>query len=433
MLHKANKAFERSAPSEALAFLIKAMKMAPDHPIVLLRTGIAFHLMKRFDDAENYYIRAIKNTPTLGDAHNNLGKLYLEHGRDSAAIAAFKNASALLPNSPRPLVAMATAYQHLKLMGEAEKICRSVIHKFPDFAEAHHNLANICLAQGNYLEGWREYEWRWETNRPPFKKRSFQKPAWVGQPIKGKRLLVYTEQGLGDAIQFFRFLPRVASESKSQLTVDCQPPLHPILTSINSEIGLDASSNYDYHVSLLSLPGVLGTTLKTIPLSQGYLHAPREYSHLWSNLVGNNNKLKVGVCWRGNQYPDPRRSCPDDIIQSLLECKNIDFYSLQLAKTTLKDTSKLIDFTSQIRNFADTAALIEQLDLVISIDTSVAHLSGAIGKPTWVMIPFSADWRWGIDGNVSAWYTSVRLFRQRLPADWQGLINEVKESLAKYY
>ncbi|HIJ95070.1 MAG TPA: tetratricopeptide repeat protein [Desulfuromonadales bacterium] len=437
LLQKAGKAFERSAPNEALEHLFRALKLAPGNALILMRIGIALHLLQRTFDAEQYYLKAIRNSRTLGEAHNNLGKLYLETDKNSEAAEAFRQAAALLPHSPLPASALATALQRMNRIHDAEEICRVAISKFPGFAEPHHTLASLLLIQGRYREGWQEYEWRWETNRPPFTKRRFSMAAWHGEEIPGKRLLVHAEQGLGDTIQFSRFIPLVASASRAHLTIECHPSLHPVITTVHSGLKLasmvPSDSPFDYQVSLVSLAGILGITKQNVPSSDKYLHVPLTFSESWQALFDNDNvRLKVGVCWSGNKYPDPGRSCPDEIIRELFTCEHVTFYPLRPGTSLQPGMSNTRNLTSRIQGFDDTAGLIEQMDLVISIDTSVAHLAGALGKPTWVMLPYAPDWRWGLDGDTTPWYNSMRLFRQQKQSDWHGLVCQVKESLTEF-
>ncbi|MDD2897079.1 MAG: tetratricopeptide repeat-containing glycosyltransferase family protein [Desulfuromonadaceae bacterium] len=434
ILQKANKAFDRSAPREALEHLWKALKISPDHPLILLRIGIAFHLMTRLDDAERFYIKSISCSPSPGDAYNNLGKLYLEMGDNSKAVVAFEKSSSLLPNSPIPLAAMATALHRMNKIQEAEKVCRHTIGKFPHFAEAHHNLSLLLLLQGKYVEGWKEYEWRWETNRHPFIKREFSKPAWTGCPIPGLRLLIHCEQGLGDTIQFSRYLHTVSVVSRARLVVACHPSLHSLLSIMNSELILTEpnknQATFDYYISLLSLPSLFKTTVENIPFPEGYLRSPNMKYNDWNRLCDQKNKyLNVGICWSGNQFPDPNRSCPFEYIQCLLEIDGINFFSLQFGNASKQNKTRMVDLTPLIHDFSDTAALIDQLDLVISIDTAVAHLAGALGKRTWVLLPFVPDWRWGTAGDTCLWYKNIRLFRQKNPAGWSELMNRVKDAL----
>jgi hypothetical protein len=434
LIKKATKAFERSAPHEALEYLNKALKIAPGHPLILLRTGIALHLMKRFGDAENFYIRAISAAPSSSEAHNNLGKLYLETGKNRAAAEAFRDAASLMPGSPFPQAAMATALVRSKMFSEAEDVCKNLIYRFPDFAEAHHTLALLLLLRGNYHQGWKEYEWRWETNRPPFRKRSFPFPRWTGESVPGKRLLVHAEQGLGDTIQFSRYLTMVADVSNADLTVECHPSLHVLFSDNHPEICFRSPSQYDsrfdYHIPLLSLPLLFNTTVENIPNPVKYLHSSISCRTVWSERIDPGNKqLKAGVCWNGNQYPDPGRSCPFEYFRTLLECKDIAFYSLQLENNVSSVRSGIADLTSHLHDFAHTAAVIEQLDLVITIDTAVAHLAGSLGKPTWVMLPYVPDWRWGLEGETTPWYKTMRLFRQTESAAWKNLCSSVTEAL----
>jgi hypothetical protein len=312
-----------------------------------------------------------------------------------------------------------------------------------DYAEAHWNLALTLLLNSNLPEGWREFEWRLkipEIVAP----RDFSQPGWNGSDLRGKTILVHDEQGFGDAIQFARYLPMVA-ERGGNIILGCaretaglfqtMPAIGRVLTSGQPMPGFDA------HVPLLSLPLMFGTTLSTIPAKVPYLTAPAEGVENWRRKIGaGDGRVRVGLAWAGRptHKNDPRRSMRLDQFAPLANIKSVCFYSLQKGEAARQSASppagmQWVDWTDDLHDFADTAGLVANLDLVICVDTAVAHLAGAMGKPVWVLLPFVPDWRWLLNRDDSPWYPTMRLFRQSTAGDWDGVIQRVGTALEEYW
>lgn len=427
--------------SEALARFRAAIIIDPSNQTLYLYAGAALHELGCYEEAIASYRQAIDIEPGLGEAHNNLGNSLIALGRFSDAAESFSRAADLIPSSPVPLTTLATTLQALGKISEAEVNCRKALSLDPDFAAAHWNLALNLLMQGRYLEGWQEYEWRWR--KPGFTSpcRHTDVPLWDGSPLHGRTILLHAEQGFGDAIQFVRYVPLVA-DCGGNVVLECHPQLVSLfqgIKEVRAVVPFGATlPPFSCHAPLLSLPRIFETTLQTIPSDCPYLSISSERRQKWTKLISDYPAaLRIGLVWAGKNYPDPLRSCRLAEFATLAAV-NVTFFSLQLGEGAEQtrvppDYMHLADLTNQIQDFADSAALIEQLDLVISIDTAVAHLAGALGKSTWVMLPFAPDWRWLLERSDSPWYPSMRLFRQESPGEWGSVIKNISADLSQKF
>ncbi len=424
--------------AEALIRFQSARNIDSSNAILHLYTGAALHDLDRFEEAIVCYRLALVITPSMGEAYNNLGNSLLALGRLREAADSFLHAAMLLPASPVPLTARATALQALGNISEAEADCRKALTIDRAFAAAHWNLALNLLLQGSYTEGWQEYEWRWL--KPGFTSpcRHRDIPLWDGSPLHGRTILLHAEQGFGDAIQFMRYAPLVAQRG-GVVVIECHPELVQLIRStegIQEVVPFGAQLPlFSCQAPLLSLPRIFGTTLQSIPSQCPYVSTSSELREKWTALTSAHSAdLRVGLAWAGKSYPDPLRSCRLAEFAPLATTQNVTFYSLQLGSGSEQSGypppgMSLIDLTGQINDFADTAALIEQLDLVISIDTAVAHLAGALGKPVWLMLPFAPDWRWLLDCSDSPWYPTMKIFRQKQPGAWDDAVKRMYAAL----
>lgn len=420
--------------SEALVRFQAALNFDSSNATLHLYAGAARHDLGRYDDAVKCYQMAIVIAPGMGEAHNNLGNSLMALGRFTEAAASFSRASELLALSPVPLTARATALQALGKITEAENDCRKALTLDPSFAAAHWNLALNLLLLGRYQEGWREYEWRWL--KPDFTSplRHADVPLWDGSPLNGRTILLHAEQGFGDAIQFVRYAPMV-SKCGGIVIIECHPQLVQLFRSVEGVhrvVSFDAAMpTLSCQAPLLTLPRIFGTSLQNIPQECPYIFVNSEYRQKWAALMSENiSQMRIGLVWAGKSYPDPLRSCRLAELAPLTKIHSVTFYSLQLGAGSEKATSipidmQLIDLTKHILNFADTAAIIEQLDLIITIDTAVAHLAGALGKSVYLMLPYAPDWRWLLERSDSPWYRTMQIFRQKQPGDWSGVISQI--------
>jgi hypothetical protein len=324
-------------------------------------------------------------------------------------------------------------------LDESIEVLRHLIEVAPDYAEGHWNLSVALLASGAYQDGWREFEWRFRKPSPVIE-RPFHQPRWDGAPLEGKTILLHAEQGFGDTIQFVRYVQLVAARG-GRVIIECQvAALRELLRFVAGVaevvIAGEALPCFDYHLPLMSLPLLFGTTLDTIPDRVPYLSAPSDKIKQWRNLLGTSVKKRVGLVWyaKQSQVLNRKRSCPLRMFAPLWSVPGIEFYTLQIGVGTdqLEEFSsefEIVDLTAHINDFADTAAFMANLDLVITIDTAVAHLAGALGVKTWVVLPHVAEWRWLCKRSDSAWYPTMRLFRQPSPGDWASLMEDVTVAL----
>lgn len=423
----------------ALERFQEAHVIAPLNAQLSLYSGAALHSLGRYEDAIASYRMAIAIAPDLGEAHNNLGNSLMALQRFTEAIDSFSHSIALLPSSPVPLTARATALLAAGRVDEGEADCRKALQLDSSFAAAHWNLALNLLLQGHYPEGWQEYEWRWR--KPDFTSplRHADIPLWDGSNLDGRTILLHAEQGFGDTIQFVRYAPMVAQRGGTVI-IECHPQLVRILQSVTGVQRVipfgSATPDVSCQAPLLSLPRIFGTTLQSIPSQRSYLSVTAEQRGEWAASVPPRQPetIKIGLVWAGKGYPDPLRSCRLEEFAVMSATRGISWYSLQLGPgseqaSTLPKDMKLFDLTDRLHDFADTAALIEQLDLVISIDTAVAHLAAALGKPVYLILPFAPDWRWLLNRNDSPWYPTMRIFRQNEPGDWRGVMSRVHDAL----
>jgi Tfp pilus assembly protein PilF len=409
----------------------KALHIAPDFVDASLAQGYCLHELRQYEKALSVYDHLLSASPHLAAAWNNRGTTLLEMGRFTEAASSFSRALEIAPALHDARVAVATCQQALGRNDEALSACEEVLAIDPEHAEAHWNRSLLLLLKGDYHEGWQEYEWRWKKRNFTSPRRDFTQPRWQGEPVADRTILIHAEQGFGDTLQFCRYVSFVAARG-ARVIFECRPPLAPLMESLAENVRVVSTGRplppFDLHVPLLSLPLIFGTSVETIPGAVPYLAPPADHLPSWCGSLTEERSLKVGVCWAGNAYPDPRRSCPVELLAPLGQIEHVSLFSLQVGwKEVLPLPMK--DFTAHICNFGDTAALISMLDLVITVDTAVAHLSGALGKPTWVMLPHAPDWRWMTGRNDTPWYPSMRLFRQVRAGEWQDVVQRVAHSL----
>jgi hypothetical protein len=334
-----------------------------------------------------------------------------------------------------------TAFTDKGDLKKAVAACRRAILCKPDFPDAHKNLALALLGGGEFSQGWEEFEWRFKCKDFPHGGHILPPVRWDGRPLAEEPLLIHAEQGLGDTLQFIRYLPLVAARCKNVILL-CQKKVERIVRGIagSAEVVTRWTPRPDVnlHCPLMSLPFVFGTTLENIPLDIPYLQADPTALDFWrQRLAGDAANMKVGLTWAGNHkhHNDRNRSMSLSTLLPLAGVENVQFYSLQKGdgaahdKITAADLH-LVDHTAELNDFADTAALVANLDLVISVDTSTAHLAGAMGKPVWVLLPFAADWRWMTNRQNSPWYPTMRLFRQQRFGDWEPVVAQLVSELS---
>jgi len=371
--------------------------------------------------------------PTLAFAHNNLGAVFFQLGRHSDAVTSYKTALSLHPAGAEIHRNLGNSLTALGLFREAEDCYRQAIALKQDDALAHFCLGQTLLRSARYTEGWPELEWRrfLMVGRP-----ELTQPLWQGEAICGQTLLLYAEQGLGDTIQFSRYVRQLSPGIRCIL--EAPQPLARLLAKLGGieqiVIRGDDLPHFDFQLPLLSLPYLLGTTETTIPAQTPYLFADPDRGASWRlRLEGVNKLRKIGLCWAGNrQYALGRaRDIPPEKFQTLNGVSGISFVSLQKEAELVPDIVAC-NWTDELTDFDDTAALVGELDLVITVDTAVAHLAGALGKPVWLLNRYNTCWRWLLNRSDSPWYPTLRQFRQRAPGDWDGVLSDVRSALIEW-
>ena len=457
---------------EAESCYRKALHIKPDWAEGYFNLGVAMQASGRLTEAEISYLQALQLKPDFAEAHSNLGNTLKESGRLKDAEVCYRKALEINPNAAELHSNLGVVLKDLCRLTEAELSCRQALFIHPDFAgahnnlgvilkesgrlleaeqsyrraieiqpdyaEAHSNLAIALLTRGAWAEGWIENEWRWQTPQMINGRRNFAQPQWRGEKAEGLTLLIHAEQGYGDTLQFCRYASLAAARGL-KVVLEVQPPLVRLLGSLHGiERVLQQGEKlpaFDLHCPMLSLPLALNTTLTTIPCAISYLQADKAQSDFWSMRLAalSDKRFRVGLVWAGNSHShwpqaaviDRQRSLPPELFAPLLDCAGFHFFSLQKGGARAPEHFRLTDFMNEIDDFADTAALIDSLDLIISVDTAVSHLAAALGKPVWVLNRFDSCWRWLRERDDSPWYASVRLFRQPAPGDWQSVIEKV--------
>ena len=356
-------------------------------------------------------------------------------------LAAYEKSLALKPDLAQAWLGRGNVFKDLKHYDEAFAAYDQALALKPYLAEAHCNEALTRLLLGDTEPGWKKYEYRWDTKPMRGWKRNFSQPLWLGDSdIQNKTILIHAEQGLGDALMACRYIPMLASLG-ARVVAEVQPSLKSLLESLDGVSQLvvkgEPIPHFDVHCPIMSFPLAFKTTLETIPAKIPYLAVSQTKSEKWrAKLTG--TALKVGVVWAGNpnHIQDLDRSIPLENILPILSVKGANYFSLQ--KELRHGDKELLDFNSQImrldleiNDFQDTAAIMISLDLVLSCDTSIVHLAGALGKPIWVLLPFNPDWRWLLDRSDSPWYPTARLFRQTRRGEWPTVIDDVCVELEK--
>ena len=425
-------------PDDAIASLQRALQLAPSHVNSLSNLGIVLKEQKRFSEAILAMKKAIEIEPENAALWANFAAVYEPTGDYDRMREAASHASSIDPDYPEPYNLLANCELEAGQYDAAEALYQRVIGLDPDNRNANWNLALIWLMRGDFERGWKQFEWRKRLHSVVLDHNDYGRPEWTGDPLDGRNVLLHSEQGIGDAIQFSRFAPLVKSMGAGRVYLECPFSIVPLLSGVPGVDGVIARGAplpaYDVHASLMSLPGLLGSTLDTVTHAVPYL--PVEPRPSRSAVVAPPGSLKIGIVWAGNPIHarDFLRSAPLSAFLPLFDIEGTSFFSLQkgsAAELQLEalPTGAITDLAPQLDDFRDTAAVIDALDLVITVDTSVAHLAGALGRPTWLLLPHVADFRWMLDRNDSPWYPSMRLFRQPVPRDWDSVFAEVERAL----
>jgi len=460
---------------EALRAVDQALALEPDNPVLWNERGQVLHQLKRYDDAFADYGRAIQLRPDCAVFHLGRGNLQLDLQRYDAALESFAQAIALdtelapaylssanimmerqrledalgwceksiaaKPDYAPAILLKGNILLHLGRRGDAFASFDAAVAAGPDYHEAYYHRGSAKLLTGRFEEGWRDFEHRWKVADCGFDRPVLQAPEWRGEPLKGSSIVVYSEQGMGDTIQFARFLPRLV-HAGAKLTFLCHGQLIRLFRNFAQEMeivpAVEGGRRFDFQCALMSLPLHLGVGLETVPSEAPYLFAEQDLVAKWRASIGENG-FRIGLCWQGNPLGkiDKGRSIPLEKYRPLAAVPGVRLISLQknhgldqlghLPAGMAVET--LGDFDSGGDAFVDTAAIMQNLDLVITSDTAIPHLAGALGRPTWVALKQIPDWRWMVERSDSPWYKSLRLFRQPAPGDWDAVFAAMADEL----
>jgi tetratricopeptide (TPR) repeat protein len=430
-------------PSEAVGYLDLSDRLQPDQAVILKMRAIVLQNLKRFEEALADNRRANALDPGHADTCNNIGAILQSLGRDEEALPWFDRALALRPDYSVALTNRAGSLQRFHRFDEATAIYHRMKAIDPGSAQADWDLALLQMLHGNFEAGWAGREARWKAHALAYPKLS--QPMWLGEEsLEGKTILICSDEGLGDSIQFARYVPMVAARGACVILV-VDDAVYPLLSALSGvwqsfPKSVGTVPAFDLHCPMSSLPLAFGTRLDSIPSDTSYLPAPaasrvQAWQDRLKDRLGAHDRLRVGLVWSGNPNHgnDHRRSVPLRIFSRILDV-DATFVSLQKEArpddaAILRERTDIIDLTADLTDFNETAALVSCLDLVITVDTSVAHLAGAMGCPTWILLPYTPDYRWLLNRDDSPWYPTVRLFRQTETRDYATVVDRVRTEL----
>jgi tetratricopeptide (TPR) repeat protein len=428
---------------EALISFNAAIALRPDNAPAHNNLGVVLRDLKRLDEALVSCDKAVALKSDYAGAYYNRGTIFQDLMQPDRALASYERAVALKPDYAEAYTNMGVVFQELRRPGDALIAFDQAIGtgRAPA-AEVNTNRSYALLQLGHFEQGWLLHEWR-KKLVPPVGLRSFSQPAWLGaEDIANKRLFVYSEQGLGDTIQFCRYAKMLKAQG-ADVVMSVQEPLYRLLKQLSPDVQIINQGSvpecFDFHCPLMSLPFALGTTEETIPVAARYIFPDEQLREEWlARLPKSNNKLRIGIVWSGNtkHKNDRNRSIDLSVLAPLF---SIDASWISLQKDLTQGSALLLGRFPQVTScggllddFLDTAAVVDLLDLVITVDTSVAHLAGAMGKRVWILLPFNSDWRWLLGRDDSPWYPTARLFRQFRINSWDGILRRVQAELYNF-
>jgi Tfp pilus assembly protein PilF len=426
--------------AEAAVSFDRAIALNPAHALAFHGRGHVLRDMNRLDDALASYDQAVTICPDRADIWKNRGTALLQIFRLEDAIASFDRAIVLKPDFAQAFNNRGTALHYMKRLDEAIASFERAIELRPGFANAIFNRGLSRLLGGNFREGWADYEWRWKAKSFLDRRGAIDGQIWQGECLTGRSIAIHAqEQGLGDVVQFARYLPLLVQQN-AKVTLLAPAKLIRLLRSplagIEAVTSMDSNRSFDFHCALLSLPFVFKTELSSIPNKIPYIEAERGLVDRWKRQLGDQG-FKIGIGWQVGVTQDSRRSIPLVEFAPLFRVPNVRLISLQKehgldqrerlpANTRLEN---LGDFDCGPDAFIDTAAVMANLDLIITADISIAHVAGALGRPTWVGLKYVPDWRWLLDREDCPWYRTMRLFRQKTDGDWSSVFAKIEQDL----
>jgi tetratricopeptide (TPR) repeat protein len=416
---------------EALASYDEALKMRPDFADAHFNRGNILQDLKRFDEACASYMSATALQPDFAEAFNNCGSIYWKAARFDEAWHCYDKVVALRPGYATGWVNLGSACEKLGRTEEALSCYHRAQKIEPDNVVAHWNESHCLLMLGDYEHGWEKYEWRWKGPQAN-ERRAFTQPQWQGEmPLQGKTIMLHAEQGLGDTLQFCRYASKLAALG-AEVLMEVQPPLVALLKSLPGASRViprgEALPHFDYHSPIVSLPYACKTTLDTVPSQSPYVFADTALVDAWQSRLGDRRGLRVGIVWTTTTTIGNKR-IPLAEIAALIGL-DIELFSMQkdmpdTDRASLGDYPMIRAYGDEFSDFSQTAAFAALMDIVVSVDTAVAHVAAAMGKPTCILLPHVADWRWMKTRTDTPWYPSARLFRQPASGDWRSVMNDV--------
>ena len=425
---------------DAAASYKLALDFSPSYPEAHSNLGHALTGLNQLDEAKSHCDQALALHPKYAAAYNNLGVIQHRQAQFEEAQASYRAAIQLRPNYPEAYLNLGNLLESQGLFSDALALYEKALSLRHDYALAHLNRSLIQLKMGNFGDGWHGHEWRWRQRGVREPRLNLRQPQWTGAPLNGASILLHAEQGLGDSIQFLRYVPMVRAAG-GRILLEIPATLRRLVSKLvcADELILSGTPRppTDFHCPLMSLPLSFKTGEHTIPNGESYLSVPHEAQQKAAGLLSKFQKPRIGLVWAGNpkHLKDRFRSIPLSIFAKITDCEEASFFSLQIGESATelpKSSFPIVSLSAEIEDLADTAALIQQLDLVISVDTSVAHLAGALGIATWLLLSTDSDWRWLIDREDSPWYASIRIFRQSAFGNWESVIETVKSSLERF-
>jgi len=423
---------------EAETVYRQVLVQQPNNVDALHLLGVIAGQTGRFDTAVDLIHRAIAISPSVATLHNNLGNVLADNNRPAEAAIAYREALRLNPNFAQAHNNLGVVLQAEGKWQEAMEAYRAALGLNPANMTSRWNYSKALLILGHWKEGWAEFDSRLKLPRLGLN-RNFLQPQWDGSDPAGKTILLHAEGGHGDALNFIRFAPQVAHRGAT-LILECQPALVPLFEGFPGLHRTLARGEplpaFDWQIPLQSLPHILGITSQNIPGQVPYLSAPPNRIEFWRQRLIGEKKFRVGLVWAGMKHkgPDPR-SRTIDVFAPLAEVAGIKFFSLQAGEDSRQPPPPAMDwadFSADLTDFAEAAALLQNLDLIITVDTSMAHLAGALARPVWVLIPFEPDFRWLLERTDTPWYPTMRLFRQKTRQGWAEVIQGIARALGEF-
>ena len=420
----------------------RALESRPEFADAHNNLGVSLLKQKRLEEAESSFDKAVQFRPDYAEAHRNLGRVLRELDRLEDAISHFETAIALDGSQGLSYACLGDALEFVGRPEDAAACCQRGLERDKACAELHFVYSQIALASGDFERGWAEYEWRLEMwkSSPKLRRDGSRIPAWDGSPLNGRRILLYCEQGLGDNIQFVRYAPLVA-RTGGEVIIECMPRLVPLFRA--ADLGKVFAENTelpdcDVALPITSLPHAFRTSRDSIPACVPYLKPDPKLAAAWRERIPTGAKVRIGVVWGGNPTfaADRRRSLRLDQFAPVAAIPGLALFSLQRGEHAAQLSGApfpIRNLEEESNDIADTAAIISNLDLLITADTMPAHLAGALGAPVWTLLHSSPDWRWMRGDERTPWYPSMRLFRQQRPGDWASVIRTIAEELRHVY